>query len=397
MHTPKEAQGLRTLQVVGGLNRAGVETWLVEALPYLSQEHITADFVVHHSGPWDYDRNARRAGSQVLVCQAGNPLNYVRQFRRLLKIHGPYDIVHTHIQNFGAVPLLAAAISGVPLRLFHSHLDMSPVTGVSTLPRQAYEATTRLLVMSAATGGFAVSEAARVHAFGKRDADPSWPILPPGVSFARFSNPRARAAVRRELGLSDEDFVLVNIGRLEQQKNHVKLLQIVEAAQSLWPRLACLIVGRGALRVRLEDQADQLGVSDRIRFLGVRDDVPDLLAASDVFVFPSIREGLGLAAIEAQAAGLPVVLSDGVPEEAIVVEGLVVRRRLTDPVTAWVEGIDAARHQARSVSREEALDRVAASAFSIESSVRALAEAYRGSAAALYTNRRDHLDRPTCK
>ena len=151
---------------------------------------------------------------------------------------------------------------------------------------------------------------------------------------------------------------------------------LVDIAQEIAKReenFALLLIGDGPLRPAIENRVAQAGLTDKVIFLGLRDDVPRLmLGAMDVFLFPSLFEGLGLVLVEAQAAGVPCFISDVVPEEADVVPQLVYRLSLSLPAFTWAEAVLSARRAKENISQPEALGKVEQGPFNILTSVRKL-------------------------
>jgi glycosyltransferase involved in cell wall biosynthesis len=128
--------------------------------------------------------------------------------------------------------------------------------------------------------------------------------------------------VRRELGIADDALVLGHVGRFVQSKNHVFLIDVLDRLRDE-PRIHLLLVGDGPLRQSTEDAVRRRALTDRVTFVGSRSDIPSLFAAMDLFLFPSLLEGLGLVLVEAQAAGVPSVCSTAIPPEALVIPSLV--------------------------------------------------------------------------
>lgn len=127
-----------------------------------------------------------------------------------------------------------------------------------------------------------------------------------------------REAARHNLGLPSDAHVVIDVGRLEPVKNHAFLIEIFAMLHQEDPSMVLLLAGDGSLKSQLQQEANELNVAGSVKFLGFRDDVAELLQAADVFVMPSLHEGLPFVAIEAQASGLPCVFSDGVTQEASV-------------------------------------------------------------------------------
>ena len=195
------------------------------------------------------------------------------------------------------------------------------------------------MVARYSTARLAASQRAARSLFGSRwRSDPCCRILYCGIDLAPFRAAVDSREVRAELGIPPESFVVGHVGRFTEPKNHTFLLQIAAQAIQLEPRARVLLVGDGPLRPAIERQVSELGLSGKVIFAGVRDDVPRLLkGAIDLFVFPSLHEGLGLALVEAQAAGLPCLYSDVIPHEVEVVRPLMQRLSLREPASRWAE------------------------------------------------------------
>ena len=168
-----------------------------------------------------------------------------------------------------------------------------------------------------------------------------------------------REEMRRHLGLADE-LVIGHVGRFNPQKNHSFLIDIFAALLKKEPNAVLLLAGGGEDMTKIQAKAQILGIAEHVRFLGVRSDVADLMQAMDVFVFPSLYEGLGIALIEAQAAGLPCVVSDTIPHEAYLTD-LVDSESLSAPAEKWAEKILSKRAIHRTDRRAE----IAAHGFDI--------------------------------
>ena len=161
-----------------------------------------------------------------------------------------------------------------------------------------------------------------------------------------------RSRVRKELAIDDEAFVVGHVGRFHPQKNHKFLIDIFAKVSALNEKAVLLLVGDGDLRTEIEQQAVALGVFESIIFAGVRSDVPALMQAMDCFVFPSLYEGIPVTMIEAQASGLPCVVSDGVPVECDKT-GLFKHIPLSGGVELWAEEIIRTRSISRYITREQ--------------------------------------------
>lgn len=374
------AAPVRILHVVGLMKRAGTETWLMNVLRGIDRDSYHMDFLTHGDGA--YDDEIRSMGSEVIRCSRPlNPTAYIKQLTSVLRERGPYDIVHSHIHFRSGLVLRVAHAEGVRMRIAHSHNDTSSVQSRSSLARRVYPLLARRWIHRHATDGFAVSRMAARDLFGRNwERDRRWRVMPIGIDVESFDVRCDSAEVRAELGIPANAFVIGHIGRFEEQKNHSLLVEIIACAARRDPNVWALLVGEGPLREQVERKARRLGVDNRIVFAGARADVPRLmLGAMDVFVFPSLFEGLGLALIEAQAAGIPSIVSDKVPPESRIVEPLVEVVSVLDPAEVWAEAISEKNGAAQVLDRGATWAAVANSPYNNKTAIRDLVEMYSAS------------------
>lgn len=364
----------RVLQVVMSLDTGGVETWLLHVLRAIDRSRFAFDFAVVREDGGVYEEEVRRLGARVFrIGGERQPLRLARGVHRVLGAAGPYDVVHGHLHHLSGPALAAAAARGVPRRISHSHNDSRSIDGQGSWLRKGYRATLKAAVARFGTHHLAVSDKAAISLHGRGWAQrPNVTILPCALDFAAFA--RDPAPLRPALGISDEAPVFGTVGRLAEEKNQAFLLEVLRELLPTLPEARLLLAGDGPERPRLEGLAATWGLGERVHFLGQRQDVADVLAAMDVFLFPSHFEGLGLAAIESQAAGVPALISSGVSEEVVVVPELVRRMELAAGAAAWAE---AARGLlGRRWDRREALRLVECSPYGMEAHLPQLLRAY---------------------
>ena len=370
---------IRILHVVGGMNRGGIETWLMHVLRHIDRDRFQMDFLVHTEKPCPYDDEARALGSKIIPCLTpAKPWLYDRNFKRILREYGPYDIVHSHVHHFSGYVLWLAKQAGIAVRIAQSHNDTSSIQAKAGWYRRLYLALTEWWVDRYATVGLGVSYKAAASLFGSAwSTDPRRQILYYGIDLTPFQSPVNSVAIRTELGLPADAFAIGHVGRFIEQKNHLFLLEIVAEVAKREPRMRLLLIGDGSLRPEIEQKVIQLGLTDRIIFPGVRPDVPQLmLGAMDVFLLPSFHEGLPLVLLEAQAAGLPCIFSDVITEEVDIVSDLVRRMSLSRSASDWAEKVLAARGDTSAITQSDALGVLEKSSFSIEMSVKELTKVY---------------------
>jgi glycosyltransferase involved in cell wall biosynthesis len=360
------------------MERGGVETWLVQLLKHVDPRLVRMDFLVHTPDLAVYGDEVRSLGARIIVVPTPRSwFGYRGALRRAFERYGPWDIVHAHLHHFNGV-VLEAVRNRCRVRIAHSHLDSRAVDGRARPLRRLYLRMMRHWIRAHATAGFAVSRDAAASLFGSawmRDA--RWKILSCGIDLEPFSAHVDGATLRRQLGIRPDSVVLGHVGRFHAQKNHDMVIDIAADVFQREPRGQLLLVGSGERREAAEARARSCGIFDRTIFAGDRSDVPALMrGVMDVLIFPSRYEGLGLVVIEAQAAGLHSLISDDIPEEAILDPKLVRRLSRSLPIHAWgTEALEAAK--AIRPTAREARDLVAGGPFDVKTSARTLLGAYR--------------------
>ena len=342
----------------------GIESFLSNVLLRQDLSEMELDLVSAAQGGSVYTAALRDRGVRF-VSLSGSPWRLGenwRSFRRLLK-EREYDAVY--INAFQALSLrygLLARRAGVPVRILHSHgadIRAHLLRPVKLLIHRL----SRALYCFEGTAYLACSDEAADFLFRpylRRNGVVRF--LPNGIDIERFRfRAGERARVRRRLDLEGK-LVLGHLGRLSGEKNQAFLLEVLRALLPLRPEACLLLAGEGKQRRALEARAEELNVRDRVLFYGVTDKPQELYWAMDVFLFPSLFEGLGIAAVEAQCAGLPLLCSEHIPSRALVTT-LAKRLPLTEGAKAWAE---AAASLAAPDDREGWADAVRAAGFDVE-------------------------------
>lgn len=369
---------IRVLQVVGAMDRAGTETWLLHLVRNIDRSRFQVDFVVHTDRACAYDEELKQLGCEVHLCSSpSNPVRYGLRFLQVLRHHGPYQVVHSHLHNFSGLVMLLAAQTGVPVRIAHSHSSTGSVGASTPVLRKLWLKALRRSILVFASDRLAASEPAAEALFGsswKRDTRSR--VLHCGLDFSSFETNVDRAAVRSELGLEVDDFVVGHVGRFCPEKNHRFLLLVFSEIAKLRAKAKLVLVGVGPLLEATRDQAVRLGIERKVRFLGARSDIAQIMrGVMDTFVMPSVSEGLGLAVVEAQAAGLPVTVSSGVPAEADAGCGLLQYLSLDLSPHCWALRI-LEQSTYRRVTQQEALRAISQSKFNLHRSAERLCKVY---------------------
>lgn len=306
----------RILFLINSLGTGGAERSLAELLPRLAEAGVKPVVACLYRRPEGVERPILEAGYDVLFLSSSTTPGRVLEVRRVIHAVQP-DLVHTTLFESDVIGRVAAWHTRVPV--------VTSLVNVTYGPERLLDPNVRRWKLQAVReidGWTARRLTARFHAVSRSVKDSAVRSLriPPdkvtvierGRDPDRLGRPDAmrRQRVRRELGISEDAQVVVSVGRLEHQKGHRYLFDAV-AKVGQRPHLTILVAGRdGHMSPELKPQVQRLGLEGRVRFLGHRNDVPDLLAAADLLALPSLNEGAAGVVIEAMALGVPVVASD---------------------------------------------------------------------------------------
>jgi glycosyltransferase involved in cell wall biosynthesis len=346
----------------------------------IDRDTFDFDFLVHTSHPAVYDDEIRELGGRVLACKrTDGGGSYAKDFVRHVRRNGPYDVIHSHVHHFSGVTLPFAKILGIPNRIAHSHTDSSTEDARSSLSRSFYLRSTKAGINYFATKKLSPSELAAASLFGKnwRD-DRRCQLLHYGIALSGFQAKEDERQVRRSVGVPVDAKVVGHVGRFVAVKNHQFIVRIAEELLELGASVCFLLVGDGELRLAVEGMVRDRGVENHFVFAQSRDDVPRLMShAMDVFILPSLYEGLPLVGIEAQAAGLPTLLSDAIARETSIV-GELVEFLSIDDARQWAIRIESLLFEPPTISKAKALEAVKSSTFNIDACVEQLVQIYHG-------------------
>lgn len=318
----------------------GIESFLYNVLLYVSKQSHQVDIVAAELTDSIFTESLRQHGIRFIKLSGKQQNLWANHsaFRQLLRVE-QYDVVHLNI--FHGLSLYYAYLArqaGVPVRIAHSHNTMLRQSRTRPL-KQLLHQMARSLFTNSATDLWACSAQAAGFLFSRKAIEKKgFQFIPNGIHVERFQfHPAIRNRVREELGIQKK-FVIGNVGRLCYQKNQDFLLDVLAEVICREPQACLLLVGEGEEETKLRKKAALLGISDAVIFYGTSPCVEQLLWAMDVFAFPSRFEGLGIAVVEAQAAGLPVLCSEQIPCEAHVTQ-ILQALPLETGAKAWAESL----------------------------------------------------------
>lgn len=306
----------RILHVFGGMTRGGAETMVMNLYRTIERTKMQFDFIVHTEDKCAYDDEINSLGGRIYRIpryRGKNHLQYNKAWCVFFQEHPEYKIIHGHVRSTASIYLKVANKYGLTT-IIHSH-STSSGKGISALVKNILQ----LPLHNIADYLFACSIQSGEWLFGNKSCKRSnFMVVNNAIDLAKFSfNECTRNKIRKELKL-DGMFVVGHVGRLHPAKNHDFLLEIFKVLHDKVNNSILLIVGDGELRSDIQEKIELLKLTQSVILTGNRTDVPELLMAMDVFVLPSLWEGLPLTIVEAQASGLPCFISDTITDEVCI-------------------------------------------------------------------------------
>lgn len=356
---------IRILHIVQKMEAGGTQAFLMNLYRNIDRDKIQFDFLVEYEEKEFYDDEIISLGGKIYYTNFRKTLNVIKfkkTLSNILKEHPEYKIVHIHATAIGKICTDVAKKCGVKTIIAHTH-NNSAVKDWKYYPKILL----RKLYTKGPTDFFACSEDAGRYTFKNK----KFTVVYNAIDIDKFLfKQEIREEFRKELNIEDK-FVIGNIGRLHEQKNQSFLIDVFYEIQKRKDNAILLIVGKGPLENELKEKVSNLGINNKVYFLGNRKDIERIYQGMDVFVLPSLFEGLGIVAIEAQVSGLPVIASTGVAKEANITNNIR-NIDLSEPIDVWVEAICKTKVN----NRKSIEDIVRKSKFNIKNNVKFLQEFY---------------------
>lgn len=366
----------KVLHVVGGMNVGGTETMLMNLYRKVNED-IQFDFISYYEKEGYYDSEIERLGGKVIKIKAPNKIGAIRSIVDLKKVieeNGPYEAVHAHTLFNCGIANLAAKISGVKVRISHAHTTLD---NSESFIKKVYISIMRSMIKIFSTDFLACSNGAGEYLFGDSiKNNKGYKVLPNYIDYKEFLNCNKDTNLKKELRLQEDDKLIVHIGRFMEAKNHKFLVKLIKDIVSKDEKIKAIFVGDGHLRNDVENKVKELGLENNILFLGIRKDISNILNCCDLFILPSIYEGLGLVMLEAQASGLHCLVSEAIQPEADLGVGLVKQIKLDDGIDKWAD--EALKLIGKKNNNKEAIEEAfKAKGYEIEDIVNTLLDVYK--------------------
>ncbi|WP_423408382.1 glycosyltransferase family 1 protein [Heyndrickxia sp. MSNUG] len=331
----------KVLHVTGGMNRGGAETMIMNIYRNIDHDKVQFDFIsITNSNKCDFDEDIQKLGGGIYYLKPFNPIfpwKFINNLVRIIKNNGPYQAIHAHtLFNIGWV-VKAAKIAGIEIRIAHAHSTRDTLKDSRT--RRLYQDLMKSLILRNSTSLVACGLEAGQYLFGENFSKKGI-VIPNAVNLEDYLSISTSEidSLKNDLDIGNETLIIGQVGNLKEVKNHHFSLLIARELADLEIDFKIFFVGDGELKEKLASEVKEKGLSQYVEFLGMRSDIPKLLNVFDLFIMPSLYEGLPLALIEAQAAGRSCIVSKQITKEADLGIGIVKFLDLNDP-EQWVREI----------------------------------------------------------
>lgn len=305
---------IRVLQVIESMDRGGAETMIMNLYRHIDRKKVQFDFIVHSKNKQEYLNEIRRLGGKIYYFEPYRVINctsYKKQWIHFFKTHPEYKILHSHLRSYASIYLPIAKKYEVKT-IIHSH-NISDGNGYKAAIKRYLQRN----LCDKADYLFACSTEAGIWLYGKEHINGSnYYMLKNAIDVDEYIySKKKRDFIRNEFNISNSANVIGTVGRLTEQKNPNRIIEIMRELVKLDKKILLLWVGTGKLCSYVQKKIDETKLNDNIILCGVRNDIASIMSAIDVFLLPSLWEGLPVVAVEAQASGLPCILSDTVTKE----------------------------------------------------------------------------------
>ena len=337
----------RILQVLTVMTPGGAETMVMNYYRAMDRTKVQFDFLLHRDEKTAYIDEIIALGGKIFIMPSMSPKNhfsYLKALDTFFDEHLEYQIVHSHLNALSLWVLKIAKKNGIPVRIAHSHTSIEPFykkiflknTDIPTTIKDTIQSILRYKVRKYATHYFSCGEKAGKWLFGSKNNKAK--IINNAINASMFTyNPEISIKYKKELRASGKK-IIGHVGNFSEAKNMNFLIRVFKELLTLRKDLILVLVGDGNSRSKIEKEVKNFNIKKNVVFLGVRNDIPSLLQAFDLFLFPSLYEGLPVTLIEAQAAGLKVVASDSITKEVAITE-LITFCSLQSSEKEWAQSV----------------------------------------------------------
>ena len=351
----------KILHVVGGMYKAGTETMLMNIYRKIDRSKVQFDFLYFTDEETYYDDEILNLGGKIIRTNSiknTGIFNSIKEIKDIILNNGPYKAIHAHTLFNCGIVMTAAKKAGIEIRVSHAH---TTADDESSLVRKIYVYIMRKLILHNSTVLLSCSDLAAKYLYGDSILSSKKHISFPNlIDYETILNTKIEDInnFKLENSIKEDEIVIGHIGSLKKIKNQQYILHIVKYMKEL------------------EQLAYSLDINNEVILTGVRDDINVILKCFDIFVFPSIFEGLGLVLLEAQSAGLPCIVSEAIQPEADLGLGLFTRLNLSDGVEVWAKNITE-NFKYKETDKKKIIDAIDRNGYSVEKCISKLLSIYK--------------------
>lgn len=327
---------IKILQYTGAMNRGGAETLLMNIYRNIDRSKFEFHFITHSKEKSDYDEEIMQLGGKIIYLDKPNLSNLKKfryQFKEVTIKNGPYAAIHTHVQLFNGIVLKAAEHSKINVRISHAHLNGD--YNKKNALRKLYVNFSKYLINKYSTDKLSCSYESGKYLYESEN----FTLVNNAIDINQFKFDKKSNKLKEELNLDKDCKIITHIGTFKEAKNHEFIINVFKEINNLNKEYKLVLVGRGELQEKIMEMVKLLSIENEVFFLGVREDINNILQCSNVFFMPSILEGLPVALVEAQAAGVRCVISNNIPKDCDMGLNLINSLSLDDNILEWVNTI----------------------------------------------------------
>ena len=361
---------IRVLQVFTIMDRGGAESMIMNYYRQIDKSKIQFDFLVHRKEKAAFDNEIESLGGKIYRLNPINPFfpgNYYSELRAFFIQNPNYKVIHSHINTFSCFTLKIAKEFKIPCRIAHAHIAIEKISLKAIITKkESIRDTLKILVKlqlrkkvkNDATHFFSCGKKAGKWLFGNTE----FSTMNNAIDTDKFKYNKIISEQYKSKFNLENNLVLGHVGRFETQKNHSFLLEIFASILTINKNVSLVLIGDGPLRKNMEKKAKKLNIYNKVKFLGVRSDIPELFQLMDVFVFPSLYEGLPVTLIEAQASGTKILASNTISNEVNITD-MITFLTLEESSNYWAQQI--LKISIASLNKENTKDLIVKSGYDI--------------------------------
>lgn len=354
------------------MDRAGAETMVMNLYRVIDRDRFQFDFLYFTDKKCDYDDEILKLGGKIYRVLGKNSFVRMKKTIKLLKVNPQWETVHAHMLLNNAFHMYAAYKAGVKQRISHSHSTCNKPK--NSITDKLYYSLSRKIQHHYSTHFVACGEAAANFLFSEVN---DVILLPNSIDIEGFAEVASKNKnyLKEEFSLNDNTIILLQIGRLSPVKNHTFSFRIIKELKNHIEDFKFFIVGQGPLKENLEEEVKRLRIDDVVEFLGVRSDIPQLLASADLMLMPSLHEGFPVVLVESQATGTSALISDTISDEVDLAVGHIYFESLHNDPIEWAKQI-ANIVDEKHISVSERVNTLKNQGFDIHTNVKVLEKLY---------------------